>query len=639
LHEIYFPAFKAAVQEGGVWAIMGAYNRINGPYCCASPYLLTNAAKNLWGFQGLIMSDWGAVHDTIPTLNAGLDLEMPTGFNLNKDAVIAAVKSGAVKESLLDDKVRRMIRAMMSMGFFEHDKNDKGSLDTPEHREVALKTAIESAVLLKNDGILPLDRTKIRSIAVLGPNSTIGRTGGGGSSYVEPLYAVSPLEGIQKKLGKSVDIRSAIGVALDEKTETIGSEFLSPPNGKAGEGLLGEYFNNDKFEGKPVLTRIDKQINFHWGTDAPATEIHQDYFSIRWTGSLIPKETGLYSLVIGSDDGSRIYVGGKLLVDNWGKHGILYREGQIELTAGKAYPIVIEFYEDVGGADMVLGWELKPRNPLNEAVEAARNADAAVIFAGVTNQYESEGLDRNNLRLPGGQDELIEAVAKVTPNTIVVLNAGASLAMDPWLDQVKAVAHVWFPGEEGGNAIAELLFGDANFSGKLPTTFVKQWEDSPAYANYPGKNGEVDYAEGVFVGYRYFDSKNVEPLFPFGYGLSYTQFKYGDLEIAPKVADKNVVSVKCTIQNVGSRAGAEVAQLYVGDVEASVERPVKELKGFARVELAPGEKKTVTFPVDEAALSFYDAATHGWKAEPGLFKVFIGSSSRDIRLEGQFELK
>jgi beta-glucosidase len=645
LREIYLPAFRAAVREAGVWAVMGAYNRLNGPYCCANKWLLTDVLKEEWGFKGLVMSDWGAVHDVDSTLNAGCDLEMPGGQFLTKDNVLRSVKEGRVDEKTVDDKIRRMLRAMLVMGLFDSTKVDTSALNSPENRALALRAAQESAVLLKNaNGFLPLDKTKIKKLAVIGPNAAEASTGGGGSSIVDPFYTVSPLDGLKKKLGNAVEIRYARGVPEEIDLTPIDSSLFVPPNAKPGErGLLGEYFNNEELKGNPVLKRLDARISSYWGDESPDPLVSRDHFSIRWTGSLVPAESGSYTIGVGSDDGSRVFINGRLLVDNWGQHGFSFKSAPIRLIAGKAYPIKVEMFEGAGGAGVFLSWKLesvKKADPLIEAIESAKGADAVLVFVGTSRRYESEGFDRPDLILPNGQDRLIKAVIDANPNTVVVMNSGASILMNEWIDKTPSVIQAWFSGQEGGTAIADILFGEVNPSGKLSTTFLKKWEDSPAYGNFPGAKGIVEYKEGVFVGYRYFDTKNVEPLFPFGHGLSYTTFEYGDLKISPeKMKAEGTVRVQFSIKNTGKIAGAEVAQLYISDEKASVERPVKELKGFQKVFLQPGQKQMITLTLDKTALSFYDVNKKSWMAEPGKFNVLIGSSSRDIRLNGAFELE
>jgi len=526
LHEIYFPAFKAAVEEAGVWSVMSAYNKVNGVYCAENHFLLTDVLQKEWGFKGFVVSDWGSTYSTVGTVNAGMDLEMPGGEPMKNwlkrpesqaagngggwlvpEKVVAEISAGKISTATIDDNVGRILRVIFVSGEFDKPDTATGIIDTPEQRAVARTAATESIVLLKNTGdLLPLDPSRIHSVVVLGPNAATARTGGGGSSLVVPKYSITPLKGIQDRAGERVQVSYALGVGMEKED--------------------------------------------------PGKDSSQAREQFR-----------------------------------------------------------------------------------NEAVKAAAKADVAIIVVGRSPALESEDFDIKSLDLPVGQDELIAAVAKVNKNTVVVINAGGPVIMSKWIAQVPAIVDMWYAGQEGGNAIADILFGDANPSGKLPVTFVKQWKDSPAYGHYPGENLQVDYAEGIYVGYRYFDKSKIEPLFPFGYGLSYTKFDYSDLKISPNPASLGSVEVSLRVRNSGARAGAEVVELYVHDGHASVDRPVQELKGFRRVELAAGEAKTVNFTLDRRATAFYSTAKKSWVTEPGEFDVLVGSSSRDIRLKGSFTLK
>ena len=526
LHEIYLPAFQAAVQEAGVWAVMNAYNKVNGLWCSENPYLLTETLQKRWGFKGFVISDWGSTYSTAAAVAAGMHLEMPGGEAmrtwfakpetqkdgngagwLTAEKVLAAVSGGQLKQEAVDDAARRILRVMFTAGLFDNAHTGGGEVDTPEQRAVARTAAAESIVLLKNTGgVLPLDAAKIRSVLVTGPSAAIARTGGGGSSLVRPKYSVTALDGIREAAGARVRVAYALGVAMPGED----ASEVSPP-------------------------------------------------------------------------------------------------ARAELR--------------------------------NQAAELARKSDAAIVVVGYSSKLESEGFDRPSMDLPAGQDELIEAVAAANPNTIVVIVAGAPVTMTKWIGRVPAVVEAWYGGQEAGHAIGDILFGAQNPSGKLPVTFPNQWSDSPAYGHYPGENLHVAYDEGIYVGYRGFDKRNVAPLFPFGHGLSYTKFDYSGLKITPaKVAAGQPVEVTARVRNSGSRAGVEVVQLYVRDVKSSEDRPVKELKGFRRVTLNPGEAQDVSFTLDKSALSFYSAAKDEWVAEPSAFEVWIGASSRDIRLKGTFEL-
>ena len=522
LHEIYFPAFKAAVEEAGVWAVMSAYNKVNGLWCAENSYLLTDTLRKRWGFRGFVISDWGSTYSTEGTINAGMDLEMPGGERmriwankpetkrdgngagwLTADKVLAAVSAGRVTQEAVDEGVRRILRVMFTAGLFDRTHAGGGDVDTPEQRQIARTAANQSIVLLQNSGgVLPLSAERTRKIAVIGPNAAVARTGGGGSSLVRPKYAITALDGIKEAAGPRADIVHALGAVME------------------GEDA-----------GKP------------------------------------------------------------------------------------------------------------PQELREEAVAVARHSDVAVVVVGNSPKLEGEGFDRKSMDLPAGQDELIEAIAGANRNTIVVIAAGAPVTMTRWIGRVSAVVYAWYGGQEAGHAIGDVLFGAVNPSGKLPVTFPKALQDSPAYGHYPGENLHVEYAEGIYVGYRWFDKHDVEPLFPFGHGLSYTTFDYGQLKISPgRIAVGKAVGVSVSVRNSGTRAGAEVAQLYLQQPPSRVDRPVKELKGFRRVMLQPGETQTVSFTLDKAAMSFYDSAVHDWVAEPGRFTVLVGASSRDIRAKGEFEL-
>jgi beta-glucosidase len=650
LREIYLPAFKAAVTEADVWTVMAAYNKLRGDYCSENKHLLMDILKGEWGSRGFVVSDWGATHSTVKAANMGLDLEMPYGKFFN-EKLLEAVKKGEVSEAVIDDKIRRLLRVRFKAGLFEPQPLlDETVLHREEYKQLALEAAKQSIVLLKNEGnVLPLDNKKIKSLAVLGPNAVEARTGGGGSSKVTPFYAVSPLEGLKKAVGNDIEIKYALGIAIRGDIHPLRSQYMISDNTSPGKnGLWGEYFPNTKLEGKPVLTRLDKAVNFNWGYDAPHPALHRpddrNTFSIRWTGKLLPPKTGVYKLNVIHNDGLRLYVDDRLLIDNWKKNRIGYKTASIELKAGQTYSLRIEYFFDGGISVVKFGWKLPDHDYLAEAVELAKNSDAAVIFAGLHNRFESESFDRRRLELPN-QDVLINAVAEANPNTIVVLNTGTPVSMHPWLDKVAAIVQAWYPGQEGGNAIADVLLGNTNPSGKLPFSFIKSSDDSPAFKDYKDKSLKSPYSEGIFVGYRYLDKHGMEALFPFGHGLSYTGFEYSNLKVKPPgvvVDDAEAdfsVTVSVDVRNAGKRKGAEVVQVYVKDVECSVERPIKELKGFAKVFLEPGEKKTISIKLNRDAFAFYDSEQQQWVVEAGEFEIMVGRSSKDIRLTGRLTIQ
>jgi len=586
------------------------------------------------------MSDWGATHSVAPALDAGLDLEMPDGRFLNAANVKKALAAGELKEAVIDEAVRRQLRVQAEMGWLDKPL-DKGALDTPEHRALDRAAAAEGMVLLKNVGaVLPLDKTKLKTIAVLGPNAAVARTGGGGSAFVSPIYAVTPLDGIKAKVGRAVKVDYAPGATFEGDLKAVPASALRPPAGRSEkEGLLGEYFDNEEWKGAPSLVRVDPVIDWDWGPGGPEGWNRVDHFSIRWTGTITAPETGLYQLGTSSDDGSWLYLDGQLLVDNGGTHGMNMRSKAVELTAGEAHQLRIDMNEFGGGAGIILGWQKVEGDPIDVAAAKAKAADVAIVFAGHTNSIETEGADRETLDLPKNQVELIRAVARANPRTVVVLTTGAPVLTDEWLGEVPALVEAWFAGSETGNAVADVLFGDVNPSGRLPMTWPRRWEDAPAYGNYPGKDGKVAYAEGIFVGYRHYDTKKVEPRFAFGYGQSYTSFEYQAPKVTAAAGKPRQVEVSFGVKNTGSRTGAEVAQVYVHDVASSLPRPEQELKAFRRVVLKPGETARMSLVLDERAFALFDPAKKAWVVEPGEFEVRVGSSSRLIRFRQAVALR
>jgi beta-glucosidase len=636
LREIYLPGFRAGVKEGGAWSVMSAYNKLNGMFCSENPWLLTEVLKKEWGFQGFVVSDWGATHSTAASANAGLDLEMPTGVFFHAP-LLDAVRKGLVQESTVNDKVIRLLRAMFWAGIFDDPlKFDDAVPGSTAQREVARTVASEGVVLLRNESaLLPLDLRAVKSIAVIGPNAPAARVGGGGSARVEPTAAASPLEVLVGRVGGAVRLAYARGLFSEEDFATIGPSALR--SGSGGTGLKAEYFNNPDCKGSPVLVRVDPQIAFDWKQEAPSAAVPRDKFSVRWTGFLLPPADGRYDISVQTDDGVRLSIDNRMLMDDWRPHGVRTRTISMTMKAGRQYPIRMEYFDQEGSASARLSWRNDADLPIAEAAEAARSADVAVVFAGLDDQIESEGYDRESLELPTAQNDLIEAVLRANRNTIVVLNAGAPVLMTRWATRVPAVLLAWYPGQEGAQAVVDVLLGEANPSGKLPVTFPKRWEDSPAFGNYPGVGETVNYKEGILVGYRHFDTKNLDVAFPFGFGLSYSTFVYRNLRIAPGgPAGGTAAHVTLEIENTSRREGAEVVQLYLRDVECSVPRPAKELKGFVKTLLRAGQKTDVTFEVPRDALAFFHPTTKQWTVEPGKFEVLVGSSSRDIRLKGEF---
>jgi beta-glucosidase len=640
LREIYLPAFEASVKEGKAGAVMDAYNLVNGVYMTQNNYLNNVILKKEWGFNGILMSDWGATHDGIAAANGGLDLEMPSASFMSARTLIPAILRGQVSMAAIDDKVRRTLRMSIQFGFYDREQTDTSiPLYDLHNREVALEEARGGMVLLKNEGhLLPLDKKKIKTVAVLGPNAYPAVIGGGGSSLTKPFNSVSPLEGITDYLGKDVHVAY---LTEDAPLENIvaNTQFVASPGG--GRGLHAEYFNNEELSGQPALVRTDELIDFHWGEGSYADNGPVDHFSVRWSGYFVPRSEDDYKFYVSADDGVRLYVNDERVIDDWQRHGETLDTYSTHLQAGKAYKIRLEYFEAVGTATARFG--IAPASaPLGKETKAlAAKADIVILCVGFDPTSESEGGDRT-FRLPGGQDDLIQQIAEVSKNVVVVLNAGGNVDMTRWIDKVPALLHAWYPGQEGGTALAQILFGGYSPSGKLPASFERRWEDNPTFHSYYPKSGEkrVTYSEGIFLGYRHYDHSTVKPRFPFGFGLSYTTFEYSELQISPATGNASaLVTVTFNVKNTGSRKGAEIAELYVGDSHSAVPRPVKELKGFAKVELQPGETKRVTISLDQRAFSYYDVGKSAWKAAPGDFAILVGGSSAQIELQGKFTLK
>ncbi len=617
LREIYLPAFEASVKEAKVGAVMDAYNPVNGVFMTQNEHLNTEILKKEWGFDGILMSDWEATHDGVASANGGLDLEMPNAAFMNKRILLPALKDGKVLMETIEDKVRRILRKGIEFGFFDQPQTD---LDIPlfnqENRQVALEAAREGMVLLKNSGgLLPLGRKKTRTIAVIGPGSYPAVSGGGGSSFVEPFSAVSVLEGISNYLGAGAKVLYADDVpSLDEVFQS--SAFLTSPGGPAG--IRGEYFNNENLEGSPALLRTDPRVDFQWGGGSYSEDGPADHFSARWSGYFVPKQSGGYTFFTSSDDGVRLFVDDRQV----------------------PYKIRLEYFEATGSATMRFGVRATAGDLGRLTSALAERADAVVVCVGFDPSTEGEGSDRT-FQLPPGQDAFIRRISNLNKNTIVVLTAGGNVDMTQWIDQVPALIHAWYPGQEGGTSLAQILFGEYSPSGKLPASFERRWEDNATFHSYypNGSETRVPYSEGVFLGYRHFDRSDVKPLFAFGYGLSYTTFSYSNLSVVPVHGNLNgPLTVSFDLKNTGTKDGAEVAELYVGDAHASVPRPVKELKGFSRVNLKPGETRRVSIALDPRSFAFYDVNKKIWSAEPGDFSLLVGRASDDILLKGSFRL-
>jgi beta-glucosidase len=636
LREYYMPHFRACVVEGKAQSVMGAYNALNGVPCCANTWLLTEVLRDEWGFNGYVVSDCDAISDIYASHHyvstaveaaaggvlAGTDLNCGSTY---QDNLVQAIQQELLSEADIDRAVARLLMARFRLGEFDppelvpYTSIPASRLDCQQHRDLALKTALESMVLLKNNGILPLAVNAIDFIAVIGPNAN--RCVFGGYSGT-PNIQVTPLEGIQSKVaGHSITVSYEKGCDIsEERLVAIPSEYLIPAGSLEEHGLKSEYFNNMTLSGSPALIRIDAKVDFDWGEGSPAPAVNTDKFSVRWTGKLVPPETKTYLLAVTIDDGVRLYLDGKLLINQWHDQAATTYSVPVNLQASQEYTIVMEFYENTISAVARLQWDYFGDTFAN-AVNIASKSDVAVVFVGTDLSIANEGHDRSDINLPGIQEDLIRAVYRANPNTIVVLINGSPVAINWTQRNVPAILEAWYPGQAGGTAIADVLFGDYNPGGKLPVTFYASITQLPSFDDYDIRKGRT---------YMYFAG---QPLYPFGHGLSYTEFSYSNLQIDPnQISPDGEVCVSVDIQNVGGREGDEVVQLFVHDVVASVPRPIKELKRFKRISLQPGQTKTVTFTLPAKELAFYDVKTAGFVVEPGAFELMVGSSSAEIRL-------
>ena len=633
LREIYMPQFESAIRLGGASSVMCSYSTINGAWACGNGYTQDTVLKGQWRFPGFITSDWGATHSTVASATNGLDMQMPDSSYFGA-ALKAAVVAGQVPMARLNDMVGRILTEEFRFHLFEREQTGglSTSVTSDQHAAFARRAAEQGTVLLRNAGnVLPLSASTVHSIAVIGAGAgEDAMTGGGGSAAVVAPYVVTPFQGIARRAGSGVQVRYAQGTLPPNGTlPPVPPQYLSPSSG-SGHGLAAQFYNNMTLSGEPVLTRVDSVVGAGWHERSPGPGVNTDKWSAKWTGTLTAPVTGEYTFSLTSDDGSRLFVNGAQIIDNWREQGATTETAKVTLTAGQAVEIEVDYYQNGGGDTVSLGWRVPGQASLmDDAVALARSSDVAIVFAG---DFESEGADLADLDLPGEQNQLIRAVAAANPNTIVVLNTGSAVTM-PWVDGVKAVMEAWYPGQEDGNAIASVLFGDVNPSGKLPVTFPKSLADVPAAsaAQWPGAGDHVQYSEGLDVGYRWYDAKGIAPLFPFGFGLSYTTFRFENLRVSR--GRGRSVTVRADITNTGQRPGADVVQVYVGYPDATGEPP-KQLRAFRKVQLAPGQTRHLTFSLGRDAFAHWDTTANGWVVSAGDYRIGVGDSSADLPLGG-----
>ena len=638
LREIYLPTFEAAVRVAHVGSVMNSYNLLNGVHATQNDHLNNEILKKEWGFDGILMSDWDATYDGIGAANGGLDLEMPSGKFMNPKNLEPAVKSGQVSEAKIDDKVRRIFRTAIRFHFLGRDQTDLNiPLYTQTGRQVALDEARESITLLKNEGdVLPLNAAQTKTIAVFGPDAWPAVPGAGGSSNVDAFAPVSIMTGLSNYLGGRVKVLYVRGLPSMEDMFT-GTHF-------EGKAVKVETFDNETFTGKPAVTYLSGITSYKSEEWTPPAERRK---SVRLTAEYLPAKSGPYVILAGAggSDAYTVMIDGKKVLEQPRREGQAPQYAEVELTAGQAAKVQLDYLPDASYARIGLGIKAADELVSPEVAKVAELADAAVVSVGFDPSSESEGFDRS-YSLPWGQDQLIQAVSAANKKTIVTLTAGGGVDTRRWLGNVPVLLHNWYPGQEGGTAVAEILFGERSPEGHLPMSLEKSWEENPVHDNYyappvqEGQTPHVKYAEGVFLGYRYYTSMNKEALYPFGFGLSYTTFAFSNLSISPETASPDApITVSFDVENTGHREGADVAQVYIGDPSAKIKRPVKELKGYEKVRLAPGKTSHVSVALDRRSLAYWDVTTNGWKVDPGQFTVFVGDSSENTPLTKDFTVR
>jgi len=629
LSEIYFPAFKAAVQEGHAWAVMTSANGVNGDFVSDSKLLLNDTLKGEWDFDGMVLTDWLQTRSTEKAAFAGLDISMPGGKCGFAQPLLDAVNADRVPVSVIDDKARRVLRVFGRIGLMDNrNLKDGAQRNTREHQALARQVAAGGIVLLKNEhSLLPLNPDRLKRILVLGPNADTRFciAGLGGSSWVEGPYEVTTLAGIRQALGDKVQYLS-----MDDLGgfEPIPTDVMQPVDGK--QGFDAKYFARGS--ATPATQGVEPQLNFTWGVGSPDPKIPADGFRAVFTGKIIPPMSGEYVLRLAAQGEAWMFAGatgGAPTAIASRSRGISPVTALVQMQKGVPFYVRVEYTHQAGDASLGLSWE-RPDSQLawTKVDEAARQVDAVVVVAGLDHNLDIEGRDRADIHFPPVQEALINRVAGLNPNTVVVMINGSPVELGGWLPHVHALVEAWYPGMEGGNAIADVLFGRIDPSGRIPFSWPKKLEDSPCRTLGTQTNDRVDYKEGLLVGYRYYDTKIVEPQFPFGYGLSYTTFSFGRLHIKNQ---KETVLASVDVKNTGKRDGIETVQIYVRPLKPSVSRPVHELKAFKKIAIKAGSSQTLDFTLGPEAFSYYDDVAKEWKVDAGPYEIQAGESSRNIR--------
>ena len=659
LRETYLPHFETGIVEGGAYSLMCAYNRIDGKPACGSDMLLKDILRGEWGFNGYVVSDCGAIddmylrHKVVQTAPEAAALGVKTGTDLDCGRVypslVDAVKQGLITEAQIDTSVKRLFLARFKLGMFDDSSRVRwahipfSNLDSPAHRGLALRTARESMVLLKNEGnVLPLKKT-IGTIAVIGPNADQRRMLLGNYNG-EPADPITPLRGIREAVGKSTKVIYALGSQLADGfpvLDGVPADVVTTPDGKPG--WRTEYFGSRTMDGAPLFTRTERVLDVNWRDAAPRKGMNVDDFGVRWTANFKPRVSGNYRLALIGTMRFRLYVDDSLVTrsvyrthDGEFPDPRVAQTDSLSLDANKTYKLRVEAEESYGDAQLQLLWAPPHETLEAEAVAAAKQADAVVMCLGLTARLEGEemdvaiegfrGGDRTRIDLPRPQQHLLETIAALGKPTVLVLQSGSALAVNWAQDHVPAIIEAWYGGQAAGTAIADVLFGNYSPAGRLPVTFYRDTADIPSFEDYR-MTGRT---------YRFFKGT---PLYPFGHGLSYTTFAYSNLRPSTSaIRAKDTVTVSVQVTNKGKRTGDEVVQLYVAYPNSKVERPIKDLRGFKRVTLHPGQTRTVRFKLPGSSLAYWDSTTHTWVAEPEPVELQIGASSSDIRLRGQLSV-
>ena len=643
LREIYLLPFEMGIKEGNAQVVMSAYNKLNNIYCSSHKELLIDILKDEWGFDGYVVSDWGAALETEENAKGGLDLEMPGPGNVWGDQLFAAVSEGKVEEELIDDKVRRILNIANFSKRFENPTNKpEQSNNSEEHRRLLKKAAASGMVLLKNNDLLPL-KSNVKNLAIIGPNAKEAQIIGGGSASLKPHYQAHPLEAFQNKLGDHTNISYAKGCHTHKFLPRVNEGFMDDK-----EGFLVEYFEGSNFD-ENLLVQEHLIGNKFWVFEGFAKDVIAKFerpdISVRFSCAYTPDISGQHEFEIFGIGKARLFIDGEELIDNWtetspGEAFFSFssdsKRALVNLIEGTTYQLEIRYKFEGNFPAIYIGCQAPDKvNLFDEALEVASAADQVILIVGTNSDWETEGNDRSDFNLPVNQNHLIEEVLRVNPNTLVVLNTGSPVKM-PWADKAEAIMQTWFAGQEFGNALVDIITGEINPSGRLPTSFPKNIEDTPAFNSYPGKDLQMNYDEKLLVGYRWYDKKNIKTLFPFGHGLSYTNFEYSDLEV--DVHPKNMVSCKFSVRNTGQVAGIETAQCYVSFKTIDDSEPEKTLQGFSKIALNPNDESSIEINLNSRNFSSWNVAKRSWEVRAGSYEILIGSSAENILLQTTINL-